>query len=193
MQKKLNALLEAIDADKTKKATKLLTKENKLATTIWKGDSKWIKGSTALHWAAHRGNLDIVIKLVELGADVNANKADWWCRPIDWASDSGRYKVVEYLLKNGAIYSGDRWSNCTPLHAVAQGGSSNGRRRSKDFRKTAKVLIEFGAEINAIAQYGGQPPKLTPLDDAQRVNNKTVEKVLLKYGAKKSKALSKGK
>ena len=130
-------------------------------------------------------------KLIELGANVNADEADWWCRPIDWAADTGRFKVVKFLLEQGADYGGDKWSNCTPLHVVAQGGSTNGKKRAKAYAKTAKVLIKFGVEINAIAKYGGQPPKMTALDDAQKVKNSVVEKVLLKYRAKKAKKLNK--
>ena len=119
-------------------------------------------------------------------ADINADEADWWCRPIDWAADSARFEVVQYLLQNGAAAGGDKWSNCTPLHVVAQGGSTNGKERADDYKKTAEVLINWGIDANTIATYGGQPPKMTPLDDAQKVGNKAVEKVLIQNGGKKS-------
>ena len=173
-----------------KKAIAVLAHREDLINMEWNGASKWIPGSTPLHWASHDGHLDLVKQLVSLGADVNAKQADWWCRPIDWAADSGRFQVVEYLLENNAFYGGDRWSNCTPLHAVAQGGSTNGKERSKSYQKTAEVLINGGADINAIARYGGQDPALTPLDDAQRVGNKAVAAILLKHGAKRWSELS---
>ena len=175
--------------NKPSKALEILNQQPELASMKWEGKSKWIKGSTPLHWAAHGGNLKLVKKLVALGANINANEADWWCRPIDWAADSGQHKVVRYFLKNKAIFSGDRWSNCTPLHIVAQGGSTNGKKNAKGYRKTTKILIKWGAEVNAIAKYGGQPPELTPLDDARNVDNKVVERVLQQHGGKSRKDL----
>ncbi len=175
--------------NKPSKAIKILKHNPELATLTWKGKSSSIPGSTALHWAAHNGHLELVKILLELGADINANEADWWCRPIDWAADSGKYEVVQYLMLNGADFGGDKWSNCTPLHVVAQGGSSNGKDRSLEYQKTTEILIYGGAEVNAIAKYGGQPPEMTPLDDAQNVGNKVVEEVLLKYGGKTAEQL----
>ena len=172
---------------KPAQALKILEYRSEFAVATWEKESKWIKGSTPLHWAAHDGHLKLVKRLIELGADINASKANWWSRPIDWAADGGKYQVVQYLLKNGAAFGGDKWSNCTPLHVVAQGGSTNGKKKSGDYKKTARVLLKEGADVNAIATYGGQPPELTPLDDAQIAGNKGVEKVLIKNNGKNSK------
>ena len=165
------------------KAIDALDSSHKLAKVVWKGDEDLIVGSTPLHWASHDGHLDLVEKLLELGADVNSDLADWWCRPIDWAADSGRFEVVKLLIENGATLNGDKWSNCTPLHVVAQGGSSNGRDRSCSYQRTTEILINAGAEINAVAMYGGQPPEMTPLDDALNVGNEVVIDVLKQHGA----------
>lgn len=172
-----------------KKALKKLEKHPEFALESWSGKAKWIPGSTALHWAAHDGELDLVKKLIELGADINAAEADWWCRPIDWAADSGQWEVVEYLLAKGAEFGGDKWSNCTPLHVVAQGGSSNGKSNPENYQRTTEILLKAGVEINTIARYGGKPPEMTPLDDALQVDNQVVLEVLLKHGGKSSKEL----
>ncbi len=172
------------------KAIEMLEHRPEFAKAKWQGGSKWIPGSTPLHWAAHDGHLELIKRLVTFGADVNANEASWWCRPIDWAADSGQFEAVQFLLENDAYFGGDKWSNCTPLHAAAQGGSTNGRENSEDYQKTAEVLIQGGVDFNTIAKYGGQAPELTPLDDAQRVGNKAVEEVLLKHGALRAKELS---
>ena len=163
-------------------AITILNSNPELSKVIWKGDEDLIIGSTPLHWASHDGNLRLVEKLIEYGAEVNSDLADWWCRPIDWAADNGQYEVVIFLIEKGAILGGDKWSNCTPLHVVAQGGSTNGRERADSYRNTAEVLINANAEINAIAMYGGQPPEMTPLDDALNVGNEAVADVLKQHG-----------
>ena len=62
-----------------KKATDILRKDPSLATQTWDGeDDILIKGSTALHYAAHYDYMDLVKLLVENGADVNASEAHWW-------------------------------------------------------------------------------------------------------------------
>ena len=165
------------------RSTELLNSNNELAKLIWKGDEEFIVGSIPLHWASHDGNLELVEKLIEHAADVNSDLADWWCRPIDWAADSGQFEVVKYLIDMGATLGGDKWSNCTPLHVVAQGGSTNRRERKESYKNTAEILISAGAEINAVAMYGGQPPEMTPLDDALNVGNEVVADVLKQHGA----------
>lgn len=172
---------------KPSKALKILKHREDFVNVVWEGSSKWISGSTPLHWAAHDGHLKLVKKLLELGANINANHANWWSRPIDWAADSGQFEVVQFLLENGAEFGGDKWSNCTPLHVVAQGGSTNGKENAANYKKTTEVLIHWGCDVNTIAKYGGQPPKMTALDDAQKVGNKIVEEVLIKNGGKATK------
>lgn len=164
-------------------AVEILNANRELAKIVWNGNENMIVGSTPLHWASHDGYIKLVEKLVEYGAEINSDLADWWCRPIDWAADSGRFEVVKFLIDKGATIGGDKWSNCTPLHVAAQGGSTNGRERSDAYQKTAEVLIQSGSDINAVAKYGGQPPEMTPLDDALNVGNEVVADVLKHHGA----------
>jgi len=164
------------------KAIEDLNTNPELSKIVWEGDENLIVGSTPLHWASHDGNLELIEKLIKCGADVNSDFADWWCRPIDWAADSGQAEVVKLLIDCGAILEGDKWSNCTPLHVVAQGGSTNGRERVESYRETAEILIDAGAEVNAVAKYGGMPTEMTPLDDALNVDNETVADVLKLHG-----------
>ncbi len=169
--------------DDPARAAEMVRQDPSLALRVSTGDESRIAGSTALHWAAHDGAVDLVRALLDAGADVNADQADWWVRPVDWAADAGRSEAVALLIERGADVSGDEWSNATPLHACAQGGSSNGKDRPADYAKTAEVLIAGGVEINAVATYGGQEPRLTPLDDAIRVGNEAVAEVLRAHGA----------
>jgi len=46
------------------------------------------------------GNLEEVKKLINAGADVNANKAGWTA--LQWASEKGNTEVIELLKQAGA-------------------------------------------------------------------------------------------
>lgn len=54
-------------------------------------------GITALQGAAIRGHIQIVVKLLEMGADVNAAPAE-----IDGAAEHGRLDMVQLLINAGA-------------------------------------------------------------------------------------------
>jgi ankyrin repeat protein len=59
-------------------------------------------GRTALHVAASLGKLDIVIPLLECGADVNARDKFGWT-PLHFACAGGYLAVVEKLLDRYGI------------------------------------------------------------------------------------------
>lgn len=172
-------LIDRIDGGDEQGALVLLEQQSELA----RGESKRegvLAGATPLHWAAHRGQVQLCARLVEQGADVNARQASWWRTPLAWGADAGRSEAVEWLLSHGADVNGDAYGGTTALHAVAQGGSSNGQRDPEAYRRTAQVLLEFGADINRRATGdGGQ----TPLGDASRVGNEEVAELLRSLGA----------
>lgn len=64
-------------------------------------NQKNIGGATALHIAARNGNIDIIIALLENGADVNIADNEGWT-PLMRAAGSGNAKIVEALLAKGA-------------------------------------------------------------------------------------------
>lgn len=163
-----------------KKAIGILLKDPSLATQTWNGaDDILIKGSTPLHYAAHYDYVDLVKLLVEHGADINANKAHWWTTPLAWAADAARVEAVKFLLDNGAEVNADVGGGHIALHAACQGGSTQGQENAEGYRKTAELLIEYGAKIDAASNDGD-----TPMADAVRSGNKAVEEVLRQHGAK---------
>ena len=63
-------------------------------------------GTTALHQACIRGNLECVQLLVERGADLNLK--DWQgFSPLKLASLNGHFDVAEYLLSRGTSIVND--------------------------------------------------------------------------------------
>jgi len=142
-------------------------------------------GATPLHWAAHRNAIELCARLIDLGAIVNDSASDWWLTPLSWAADAGSADAVELLLKRGAVVNQDAIVGTTALHAVAMGGSSQGKRDPQAYKRTAEILVAYGADINRRTSAGR-----TPLDDAIENSNDAVVAVLRKHGAKESTALA---
>src|SRR4249919_1315878 len=79
-------------ADREQEALEILDESPDIAQLEWPGpDSKgqpFVKGSTALHYAANDGRLRLVRKLIEYGADVNASNACWYRSVLSWAANN---------------------------------------------------------------------------------------------------------
>ena len=73
--------------------------------------------STPIHFAAHRGYLDIVRLLLDAGAEVNAQEGNYsQSTPLHWAATGGHLEVVKLLVERGAkLDVRDNWNNLTPL------------------------------------------------------------------------------
>ena len=73
------------DRTREDEAIEILNQHPELATTEWPGPDEqgqpFVKGSTTLHYAANDGKLRLISRLVDLGADVMASRANWFqCR-----------------------------------------------------------------------------------------------------------------
>jgi ankyrin repeat protein len=176
----VDELIDLIDKGDEKGALAFLEQAPELATGESEREGQLAR-ATPLHWAAHRNHVQLCRRLCELGADIHANRARWWRTPLAWGADAGSADAVELLLSLGAEVNQDAYGNTTALHAVAQGGSTSGRRDPAAYRRTAEVLLAHGADMNRIASGdGGQ----SPLGDAIRRGNVAVIEVLQSHGAK---------
>src|SRR5687768_11215537 len=94
-------------------------------------------GATALHWAAHRDDLESVDLLVAAGANVNAAN-DLGATPL-WVASTNGVAVSKRLLEAGANPNLALLAGETPLMAAARAGQAG----------VASLLLAKGANANA--------------------------------------------
>jgi uncharacterized protein len=124
-------------------------------------------GTTALHWASYRDDLEIADLLIRAGADVNAAN-DLGATPLWIASLNGSATMVRRLLDAGANPDATLLSGETPLMVGARSGSP----------ACVEQLLAKGAHVNARATRGQ-----TALMWAVAQKHADVVKVLLAHGA----------
>lgn len=100
-------------------------------------------GSTALHWAAHRDDLDSVDALLKAGAKVNAQN-DLGVTPLWLAAENGSLPIVQRLLTAGADPNLKLVAGETPLMIASRGG----------FALVVTALLAKGADPNVQATRG---------------------------------------
>ena len=95
-------------------------------------------GATALLWASHRDDLEMVDLLLGAGADVNAAD-DNGVTPLERAAENASPAMVEKLLAAGASTQASRTSGLTPLMTAARTGHL----------EVVDALLGHGADVNA--------------------------------------------
>jgi ankyrin repeat protein len=135
--------------------------------------------------AAQENNVPEVLRLLSVGADMNA-KNYYSDTPLDEASFEGHVQVVKVLLEHGADTEAKNLIGRTPLHSACYQGhlavvnelrnpsNSNGAPSSI----LGKRKSRGGADIEAKDSHGN-----TPLQLASRGGHWTVVKALLSGGA----------
>src|SRR5262244_2000387 len=125
-------------------------------------------GTTALHWAVQRDDLDLVERLIKAGANVNA-KNDYGSTAMSEAALNGNVAVLDRLLKASADVESPNGDGQTALMIIAR--SSN--------VEAAKLLLSHGANANAIEKFHEQ----TALMWAAAQSQPAMVKVLVDAGA----------
>jgi ankyrin repeat protein len=124
-------------------------------------------GTTALHWASYRDDLESADLLIRAGANVNAAN-DLGVTPLWNACQNGSVAMVRKLLDAGANPNAALLSGETLVMTAARSGKA----------EVAALLLAKGAEVNAHAVRGQ-----TALMWAAAQQHPDVVKVLLAHGA----------
>jgi ankyrin repeat protein len=102
-------------------------------------------GSTPLQWAAYRGDVEEVQRLIRAGADVAAAN-NYGATAMSIAAETGNAEVIRLLLAAGADPESPNAEGQTALMAVARTGNI----------EAARALLKARANVNAVEQWGGQ-------------------------------------
>jgi ankyrin repeat protein len=116
------------------------------------------------------GNLEVTLKLIEYGADINA-KDTYGSTPLHWASRGHHFEdgsVLRLLLKHGGDVNARNTDGFTPLHEASCCGGL----------EVVPILLKHGADIEAEGSDGK-----TALQVAAVEGHDEVVRLLLKHGA----------
>src|SRR5688500_6798599 len=102
-------------------------------------------GTTPLHRAVHRNDLNAVDALIRAGADVNATNR-YGVPPLSLAATNGNAAILERLLKAGANANATQSEGETALMTAARSGVP----------AAVQVLLAHGADVNAKESWRGQ-------------------------------------
>jgi ankyrin repeat protein len=102
-------------------------------------------GSTALLWAAYRGDVEAALALLAAGADPRLGN-QFGATPMSEAARFGHTELIRRLLIAGADPESPNAEGQTALMAVARTGNI----------EAARLLLKAGASIDAREQWGGQ-------------------------------------
>src|SRR5687767_12070999 len=102
-------------------------------------------GTTALHWAAHNGDVELVQRLIRAGANVRAVN-DYGATPMSEAAVLADPRLLAALLEAGANVESPNADGQTALMLVARTSRVD----------AAQLLLKHGANVNAVEKWRGQ-------------------------------------
>src|SRR5215467_376021 len=125
-------------------------------------------GTTALHWAVEKDDVDLVDRLIKAGANVNA-KNDYGSTPMSEAAINGDVAVLDKLLKAGADVESPNADGQTALMIIARTNNL----------EAARLLLNHGANVNAVEKWREQTPVMWAAAEGQAA----MVKELVAHGA----------
>ncbi len=115
--------------------------QQKVDVNVPQGD-----GTTALHWAAYRDDVEMAQLLIKAGATVTVKTRVGEMTPLFMACKNGSAAMIDLLVKAGADVNVASSTGTTPLMLAAAAGKGD----------AVKVLVDRGADVNAKDITNGQ-------------------------------------
>ena len=140
-------------------------------TNISNAKGRDIEGSQVnfIHYAAEKGYIYVVKKLVESGFNIDSPAPNYSAKtPLHYASQNGHLEVATLLLQNGANVNCQDSCQWTPLHYASSYGSL----------ELVNLLLQHGANVN-----NQSSEHLRPLHHASLNGHLEVARLLLQKGA----------
>lgn len=131
-------------------------------------------GWTALHVAARFNAVNSSTLLAAHGAEIGASDPHGWTA-LHIAVRNDAFEMAEFLLNQGAPVNVGEEHGLTPLHFAIIGDAPN----SKDTPRLARLLLERGADVNALTT---DELGVTPLDIADTLGLAVTARLLKRYG-----------
>jgi ankyrin repeat protein len=131
-------------------------------------DARGADGATALIWAAHQGDRELVTALLERGANPDLAN-DYGVTALAAAAVEADAAIIGALLEAGADVDSPNTEGQTALMVVARTGRVD----------AAGSLLEHGAKVNAVEAFGGQ----TALMWAAAQKQPEMIRLLIEHGA----------
>lgn len=135
-------------------------------------------GETPLHLAARRGHEEVLVLLLEYGAEINAKATQGHTPLLSAVHFEGNTSVVQTLLNHGADVNTADNNGWTPLFSAV----------FDDHRDIARLLVESGARVESSTNEMNQ----TPLHRAAWNEDGPLLDFLLKHGANINAKISRG-
>uniref|UniRef100_A0A8C4RWM8 Ankyrin repeat domain 10a n=1 Tax=Erpetoichthys calabaricus TaxID=27687 RepID=A0A8C4RWM8_ERPCA len=95
-------------------------------------------GWTPIHWAAHFGKLECVMRLVQVGTGINTMTTRFAQTPAHIAAFGGHPECLLWLVQTGADINRQDYVGETPIHKAARAGSVD----------CVKILLKYGAKAD---------------------------------------------
>ena len=98
--------------------------------------------------AVNGADEEIVQLLLEAGADAKDFEGNEWLSALDKATADGHFKIVDSLIKAGTGVNKENQPNCSGLMHASW--CSHKTQLSSDFKKCMELLLQAGADANAV-------------------------------------------
>ncbi|TGL74046.1 ankyrin repeat domain-containing protein [Leptospira jelokensis] len=146
-------LIKKIKQENKKESSELIEKDN----TLW--NQSGALGFKPIHYAAEYGDIELVKKLIQKGANVNEKTGTFFSgstkdgnlTPLHLAIEYGHLEVAKLLIENGADINSQTYRNYTILTIVWKKAWL-----AKDLEKLKKE-IEFVSSLNTNLEFSDNP------------------------------------